>query len=299
MSTPARALRPVSGIIAFAEKMIDSKSTIYLPAKIQLVILFLTGAGVLLSVGIVVWVLLGKGPGESLPAAFTMFQVSLVASAIALAAIYGERNASLDVLQEKSKLFLDQTLPKSLQRITVTDKENTSFPALELLKGSEKSDIFGRLYKCQFTISEHKTTFKMWAGLNVHRVFVIYFLKCQPENPVYKAWWQGQASNSGWAESNPISEARTFAHWLKEDLFRFTFGGAVQLGYHCNFEPFLIGTTPHISIWMTVPAEKDFLVNPTAKLFWSQDIAMMTESYLRTALRSGVSVETQPDPRPL
>ena len=39
--------------------------------------------------------------------------------------------------------------------------------------------------------------------------------------------------------------------------------------------------------------------SPLQKLFWSQDVAMMTESFIRTALRNGLNLTTRCRPAPL
>ena len=41
------------------------------------------------------------------------------------------------------------------------------------------------------------------------------------------------------------------------------------------------------------------LTNPLQKLFWSQDVAMMTESFIRTALRNGLNLARRCKPAPL
>lgn len=56
---------------------------------------------------------------------------------------------------------------------------------------------------------------------------------------------------------------------------------------------------PIASIWLTAPAEKGLLTNPTEKLFWAQDIAMMTGSFLRAALRNGIELRTDAKAAPL
>ena len=43
----------------------------------------------------------------------------------------------------------------------------------------------------------------------------------------------------------------------------------------------------------------NFSTNPLQKLFWSQDVAMMTESFIRTALRNGLNLTTRCKPAPL
>ena len=46
-------------------------------------------------------------------------------------------------------------------------------------------------------------------------------------------------------------------------------------------------------------AEQAILGNPAGQLFWVQDIAMMTQSVARTALRNNIVLYTNTEPGPL
>ena len=52
---------------------------------------------------------------------------------------------------------------------------------------------------------------------------------------------------------------------------------------------------------MLIFADDDMIVDPKRKLFWAQDVAMMTQSFLRTALRRSdvIDLSLPFDPRTL
>jgi hypothetical protein len=111
--------------------------------------------------------------------------------------------------------------------------------------------------------------------LNVYRIFVIYFVD---------ATGQGQG----------------YTDVLRE-VFKYTFGGAEKIGFHTFYERASPDGDDVVSIWMSATAKESFLTSPTEKLFWAQDIAMMTQSFLRTALRyhQTVKLVTTSEPGPL
>jgi hypothetical protein len=73
------------------------------------------------------------------------------------------------------------------------------------------------------------------------------------------------------------------------------------LGYDIYYEQSEVEGERFVSIWTTVSADDDMIVDPKRKLFWAQDVAMMTQSFLRTALRRSdvIDVSLPFDPRPL
>jgi hypothetical protein len=46
-------------------------------------------------------------------------------------------------------------------------------------------------------------------------------------------------------------------------------------------------------------ADQAILGNPAEQLFWMQDVAMMTQSVIRTAVREGINLYTTTEPGPL
>ncbi len=84
-------------------------------------------------------------------------------------------------------------------------------------------------------------------------------------------------------------------------IFSFTFGGAEKIGFHTFYERAQPDGHDVVSIWMSATAKDVFLTSPSEKLFWAQDVAMMTQSFLRTAIRykGEVNIATLVDPGPL
>ncbi len=170
----------------------------------------------------------------------------------------------MDGLMNRSDQFIEKHVARALRRISVPEKNVVEFNIASI----GKKDLFGRT----FYLQHENVSFKMWVGLNVNKIFVIYFIQYEQRDDM----------------ANYASE-----------VFKFTFGGAKDVGFKTYYETFKRGGKDYLSIWMTAVGEKDFLTNPTEKLFWSQDIAMMTKSFVRTASRHGLVIDTTILPGPL
>ncbi len=283
---------------------IDSSNFVYVPAPVKLLAAILLMLALLVSLGVSLVFAFRKENEEIAIYALSFAQLCTVVLVVGLVAVYSEREAGISVLQTKGDKFLDVTLTAALRRITIKDAVGavTHRFAVKLQPhASDKTeilsivhrDIFGRVYTCHLQEEKGENTlpFKMWVGLNVFRLFVIYFIDVQPQNTSFLAWRSGQTV--------PQSPEQFYTRWLREEVFPFTFGGAEHVGYRVNFELVGADDASFVSVWLTVEAAKDFLTNPSLKLFWSQDIAMMTESFLRTGLRRGLRMSTAIDPGPL
>jgi hypothetical protein len=204
------------------------------------------------------WILVGM----------SLVHMSLAGFAIALLLFFTEKDVSTDVLLKKTDAFLEELLPQVLQRVS---------PSYALRhKGSEvvklgRSDIFGAAYE----LSCDDKRIQLWVGLNVSRLIVIYWVVM----PVDK------------------SSVEAMTHF--EKIYQYTFGGAKKVGFTTHFEPFTSPSGVQImSIWSSIKLEQNLLLQPSDRLFWMQDIAMMTESFWRTSLRHGVALSRE-EPSPL
>jgi hypothetical protein len=202
-------------------------------------------------------------------AEFIVFLASIAQSSAAalvflIILLYSRRDANIGTLIVQSDEFLRKHVRDALSKISVPTLGVFGFHVTD---GGAK-DIFGHL----FILEADNLKFHMWVGLNVRRLFVIYFLE-RPEEAGY---------------SERVAQ-----------IFRFTFGGAEAVGFKAHYEDALVDGEPVLSIWLTTATEPDLLTNPTEKLFWAQDIAMMTESFIRTALRNGLKIHTNCYPGPL
>lgn len=199
-------------------------------------------------------------------------QTAAGAFAVVIFVLMAERQLSTDRLRARTDDFLDRQLPDILARIELPQLASDvtvnvqSFERAASVHGKRK-DIFGANYE----LSLKDFRLRMWVGINVRRLAVIYFV------PVQSA-----------AEVDQV-----------RDDFRFTFSGAEKVGYHTHFEYCEHEGERWVSIWSTVMTEQGILGQPSEQLFWMQDVAMMTQSLARTALRCGRSVCTRALPGPL
>lgn len=249
--------------------MLDSEKMISLPAYIKVPVMLLVLAVLLVSTYVAYSYTGVDGKTDWIITALMCAQSAMLVFSIWVVVMFSERGVSIEQLRKKSDIFLVKVLPDALAKIS--DPE-AGVPACAVSVGVE-SDIFGRNY-CLST--NGKSVLNLWVGLNVHRLFCIYFVKCTDE------------------------KADDFVKKLKQ-IYAFTFGGAEKVGFTANYEPAAISIGEEseriISIWLTVEVEREFLTSPNLKLFWAQDIAMMTESFIRTSRRNNISfAETAPLP---
>lgn len=99
----------------------------------------------------------------------------------------------------------------------------------------------------------------IWIGLNVHWLFVIYFIdrpapEDLPELLQARAieapgtvLAPGSISLAALNETVPTAERDGFIEALK-GVFRFTFGGAEKVGFHSNYEAASVGGQEIVSI---------------------------------------------------
>lgn len=199
-------------------------------------------------------------------------QTAAGAFAIVLFVLFAERELSTDKLLLKTDAFLEQQMPEALRKIEVPQLKLGHTVNVEVVQRAStihggRKDIFGANYE----ISLDEFRMRMWIGINVKRLSVIYFIKANDETDVENC----------------------------KDKFYFTFAGAAKLGYDTNFQYAVIDGERLISIWSTVMADKVVLGNPAEQLFWMQDVAMMTQSFIRTAVREQLQPYTQIEPGPL
>src|SRR3546814_10400825 len=96
--------------------------------------------------------------------------------------------------------FIKGYVADALKRVSIPERGIRGFEVADL--GSK--DIFGRLLRME----AQGMTFNVWVGLNVNRIFVIYFI--------------------------PLDDQVTLQR--VRDAFKFTFEGAAKVGFQINFE---------------------------------------------------------------
>lgn len=248
--------------------MLDSKGLIYVPKTIRIVALLILGVTLALGVFGTFYFLAIDDPASPRFTDWALLGMSLVhltlsGLAVALVLFYSERELDTKALNVKLEEFLDRHLPAALSRISPSYESRERGSSVRRLG---HSDIFGAAYE----LSSGSQMLKLWVGLNVSRIFVILWLDAQGDS---------------------IDELKR--------RFEFTFGGAEKVGYHTFYEPAQVSEgVSVVSIWSTVETGKNLLAQPSDRLFWVQDVAMMVESFWRTAIRHGLATSKH-DPSPL
>lgn len=209
---------------------------------------------------------------DKVTVALSIAQTAAGAFAVVIFVLLAERQLSTDRLRSKTDDFLDTQLPDILARIELPQLAADQTVAVQQFHRAasvhgRRKDIFGANYE----ISLRSFRMRMWVGINVRRLAVIYFVPVSGKDEVDQ---------------------------VRQD-FHFTFAGAEKVGYHTHFEYCEHEGERFVSIWSTVMTEQGILGQPAEQLFWMQDIAMMTQSLSRTALRCGRKVFTQTLPGPL
>lgn len=249
--------------------MVDSKYLISLPPALRLSLM----AFLFVLFAASCWTItssLGKdGFRDWVMVAMSVVQMSATGLVLAAVLFYGEADVNVSALREKTRRWLTSTLPGSLGQIT-----NSNGEILRVVNITGLRDVFG----CQYELQPVRTGkdqvsgqgIKLWVGLNVHRLVVIYWAKCD-----------NLADLEGCLEK--------------------TFSGAKDVGWApARFQTEDISGQRICSIWTSWMHGLDgFLKTPEKQLFAAQDIAMMTQSVLRSAERKGVAVCTTESPRPL
>lgn len=255
--------------------MDNNKALLSLPGPLKFIALALLTLVTVLALGVVVYLIWdGSQFRDSKPdlllVSLAVVQISVSAIVLLIVLLYSSRTWSSSGVQKATQAFFREDLKQALEKVSFYEASpNNRHSIVEI---EDSVDIFGSV----FTLTSFGKQLKVWIGLNVNRIFVIY-----------------------WIEANEgVSTADL------EKTFRFTFGGAEKLGYAINYEeatiPYADGTCKAvISVWSTVKVdENEFLATPSSRRFWAQDIAMMTESFWRTAVRNKIPL-SQEHPAPL
>lgn len=228
----------------------------------------------LLATGFTVVFFLGIGRadyGAWIQPSVSIVQIALTGLAYVALVFFTESGQSPVMLKARGDAILTRLLPECFNRIT-----DTQGSRVRTFVGAP-SGVVGR----SFDLHTEHTRVRLWVGVNVHRVIVAYFCEL-PEQEKEDA----------------------FRNRLLE-VFGPTIGGAMAVGYTeptIQFES--IEGYRFASLWLTwnladKAGNEDFLTHAPTQLFFAQDIALMTQSFLRTAQRQGIRLATRIEPMPL
>lgn len=255
-----------------ALKTLDARQIVYLPRWAQVTVMAVLG---LLAVSACVAALgffFIPAYQDKITATLSIAQTAAGAFALIIFVLFAERQLNTQALLNKTDVFLEKRVVASLSMIEVPQVKRGHTLQVGVLERARtihggRKDIYGANYE----LTMDAFSMRLWIGINVKRLSVIYFIKANAPDDVERI----------------------------REIFRFTFAGAGKLGYETNFQYVEIDGEPLISIWSTVMADNVILGNPAEQLFWTQDIAMLTQSVARTAVRHQLELKTTAEPGPL
>jgi hypothetical protein len=253
-------------------KYLDAKQVIYLPRWARIAVMAVLGLLAVSACCAAMGFFFIPAYQEKITAALSIAQTAAGAFAVVLFVLFAERQLNTDKLHQKTGIFLEQQVPNTLAKIEIPQLRPGHTVNVQVLERARtvhggRKDIFGANYD----LSMDDFRMRMWIGINVKRLSVIYF-----------------------AAVGDASELEQL-----EKSFYFTFAGAAKLGYETNFQYVEFEGEKLVSIWTTVMADNVILGNPAEQLFWVQDLAMMTQSFIRTAVRDKIQINTKTEPGPL
>lgn len=241
----------------------DARHYTYLPTWAKGAVLA-AATILLLLAAVMIYRTLGRDDGgDNLLFYLSLAQTGALALIFGIILLFSTRDANVHDLRRLGEQFLGNYVADALQRVSVPDLGIAGFAIRDL----GRKDIYGRVLE----MHSAKLSLRLWVGHNVRRLSVIY---CVPLH----------------ADADAAQIERNFTH---------TFSGAGEAGYHVKFERAELDGKSFLSIWASAATSTELLYNPREKLFWAQDIAMMTESFLRSAHRHGINLAGCPEPGPL
>lgn len=253
-------------------RYLDANQIVYLPRWARYAVMLVLGALAVSACIAGVAFFFFPANFDKITPTLSIAQTAAGAFAIVLFVLFAERELGTDKLLQRTDVFLEQQMAEGLRKIEIPQLKRGHTVTVHVVQREHtvhggRKDIFGANYE----ISLDELRMRMWVGINVKRLSVIYFVQATGEDDVE----------------------------LFKKKFHFTFAGASKLGYDTNFQYANVDGERFVSIWSTVMADKVVLGNPAEQLFWIQDVAMMTQSFIRTAVREQLHIHTQIEPGPL
>lgn len=251
---------------------LDASQVVFLPAWARWSVIGILGLLALSATVCGVVFLFAKEWRDTVLPTLSIAQTAAGGFAIVLFVLFAEKQLSIPRLMQKTDEFLETLLLESLARIELPQVEKNKTVRVQTI--AREAGIHGRrkdIYGINYEISLADFRMRMWVGINVRRISTIYFVKVNSAADLPRI----------------------------EELFQFTFSGAAKVGHQTHFEFAQVDGESFVSIWSTVQAEQAILGQASEQLFWAQDIAMMTQSFARTAHRHQLNVLTLTEPGPL
>jgi len=159
-------------------QFLDAQQIVYLPkwAKVSIVLL-LALLAITSCAGAVFFITIPSSRDLVVPA-MAIGQTAIGGLAVVMFVLFSERQLSTERLYEKTDQFLTQHLVESFKRIEIPqiDKNKT----VNVATLSRNTGIYGHrkdIYGANYELSIENFKMRVWVGINVKRLGIIYFVK--------------------------------------------------------------------------------------------------------------------------
>lgn len=247
----------------------EAGSLLHLPKMLKRCIAFTVGLGFAGSVFFLVFVITRR-PEDStlLSGAISLFQFISTGSALSIVAFFSTKNIGTAELLAQTSRFLVDEMPVALRSSLIVrplqeDKWSITNSLGDVSKAVVNTDHVLGTPSATYAVQAFGAKIKFRITLNAFRFIVLYYIPCRKHSP---------------EEIEKILDMVTL--------------GAKTVGYTHRITANLSieDQTPWIEVYFYKTTDKDLLLDSSSRLFWSQDIAVMTKSMLMQLQRGGVTL---------
>jgi hypothetical protein len=251
----------------------ETGALLHLPRTLKLGIALSLGLALAGSAGFLLFALIHE-PSDSplLPNVISLFQFTATGSALAIIAFFSTKNIGTSELLAQTSRFLVDEMPLAFRSSLIVrslKEENWSVTSVvdEVSEAVVFADHVRGTASATYLVKALGSTIKLRVTLNAFRFVVLYYIPNR---------------------NHSIADVAK-----KIDLVT---GGAKTVGYSYRVATNTdLDDRSWIEVYFYKMTDKDLLLDSSSRLFWSQDIAVMTKSMLLQLQRGGISLEDDPD----
>ena len=245
----------------------EAGSLLHLPKILKRCIAVTLGLGFAGSVFFLVFVIIKK-PEDStlLSSAISLFQFVSTGSALSVIAFFSTKNIGTAELLAQTSRFLVDEMPAALRSSLILrplqeDKWSITDSLGDVAKAVVNTDHVLGTPSATYAVQAFGAKIKFRITLNAFRFVVLYYIPRLNHSP---------------EDLEKILDMVTL--------------GAKTVGYthRITTNVSIENQTPWVEVYFYKTTDKDLLLDSSSRLFWSQDIAVMTKSMLIQLQRGGV-----------
>lgn len=248
----------------------EAGSLLHLPLFLKRIIAFTLTLGFVSAAVLLVLTFIGGPPASPLlESAVSLFQFLATGSALAIIAFYSTKNIGTEELLALISNFLIREMPKAFRANLIVrplqhDSWSTTDKIEDISNATIETDHVLGTISATYLVEAFESRIKMRITLNAFRFVILYYI------PLLK-------------------------HSEKdiEKAIELVTAGAktVEYTYRIAKNPSLESNAQIIEVYFYRTSERDLLLDSSSRLFWSQDIAVMTKSMILQLKRNGVIMD--------